>query len=430
MLEKILQWHSEDKHQQIVDFIEALADEERLYEVESAYGRALNNLNREDEALGVLERIQPQGEHDPVWHWRIGYSLYYLDDREAEAAEHFQKAIDMGYDNEQIRSLLQQAKAYAARKMEAFEHYKLKWDNRTLPTKGAEPFEGFDFVDFWETSEYAQKTYTSKPATDGLVAEVEAELGYKLPDSYLYLVKKYNGGIPKKSAFRSERATSWAQDHVQITGLLGIGADTEYSIQESCSTAEDWGYPKIGVPLCDCPSAGHDMIFLDYTYCGQDGEPAVVHIDQEDNYTITYLADHFEAFIRGLYIPEDVDEPFLNYDPTKVVTGSAFLAFDAERLLKDMYQDAYFPDFLVDKVRALLCELVSFIDQGTCTYAQVQEKLDEITRAINALQDEFAENNSDIETVARESIAESVELILMHFDITIDIEQAIREREW
>ena len=56
--------------------------------------------------------------------------------------------------------------------------------------------------------------------------------------------------------------------------------------------------------------------------------------------------------------------------------------------------------------------------------------MDEIVRAINDIQEKFEENDSDIETAARESIAESVELILAHFDIAIDIEQALREREW
>jgi hypothetical protein len=63
---------------------------------------------------------------------------------------------------------------------------------------------------------------------------------------------------------------------------------------------EEWGYPDIGIYFADCPSAGHDMLCLDYRECGSDGEPRVVHIDQESDYEITSVADNFEAFIRGL----------------------------------------------------------------------------------------------------------------------------------
>ena len=59
--------------------------------------------------------------------------------------------------------------------------------------------------------------------------------------------------------------------------------------------------------LCDCPSVGHDMIFLDYRECGPQGEPKVVHVDQEDDYYVTFLADNFEEFIRGLVNEEVFD---------------------------------------------------------------------------------------------------------------------------
>ena len=60
------------------------------------------------------------------------------------------------------------------------------------------------------------------------------------------------------------------------------------------------GYPDIGVYICDCPSAGHDMICLDYRKNGKNGEPEVVHVDQELDYKITFLAENFELFVTGL----------------------------------------------------------------------------------------------------------------------------------
>ena len=76
---------------------------------------------------------------------------------------------------------------------------------------------------------------------------------------------------------------------------------------------------------------------------------------------------------------------------------TAMKTFDANyRLLEEMYQDEYYPDFLVD----------------------------------NALQEEFEEHDSEIETVARDCIGETVTYILDWFDIPIDTEEAIRERDW
>ncbi|MDR1735725.1 MAG: DUF5713 family protein, partial [Oscillospiraceae bacterium] len=43
---------------------------------------------------------------------------------------------------------------------------------------------------------------------------------------------------------------------------------------------------------------------------------------------------------------------------------------------------------------------------------------------------EFYENDSELETTARESIGETVMAMLERFGIGIDIETAIREREW
>lgn len=170
------------------------------------------------------------------------------------------------------------------------------------------PFENFDFTDFWydSDSDYV-KALTYPPPTDEEISNAEKRLGYKLPESYIALTKLKNGGIPNKTCHPTNEPTSWSEDHVAITSIHGI-----HNIAEETEHAVDnWGYPAIGVVICDCPSAGHDMLFLDYRDCGpqmEKGEPSVVHIDQECDYEITFVADNFEGFILGLVSDEEYDD--------------------------------------------------------------------------------------------------------------------------
>ena len=60
----------------------------------------------------------------------------------------------------------------------------------------------------------------------------------------------------------------------------------------------------------------------------------------------------------------------------------------------------------------------------------IQSALDEAVEGINDLQAEFDENDSEIETVARDTIGETVAYILEWFDINIDIEDALGARDW
>lgn len=98
--------------------------------------------------------------------------------------------------------------------------------------------------------------------------------------------------------------------------------------------------------------------------------------------------------------------------------------------LKEMYADSYYPTFLVDKLKSTIKEVVAFIERGNHNIEEIQAALDQMTLKINELSEEFEENESEIETVAGDSIAETVQRILSLFAIDIDIEEALRQRDW
>ena len=100
------------------------------------------------------------------------------------------------------------------------------------------------------------------------------------------------------------------------------------------------------------------------------------------------------------------------------------------QMLAEMSQDDYYPDFLVDKISALLRKVIALLENDETDLKVIQSALDEAVEGINDLQAEFDENDSEIETVARDTIGETVAYILEWFDINIDIEDAIGARDW
>lgn len=104
--------------------------------------------------------------------------------------------------------------------------------------------------------------------------------------------------------------------------------------------------------------------------------------------------------------------------------------FDERLYLEEMYRDGYFPEFLVDKIKLLITEVVTFIEEHPHSMDEIQEKFDAMTMGINDLEEEFVENDSEIETVARESIGATVQHIIDFFGLDVDCETAIQERDW
>ncbi|WUR57896.1 SMI1/KNR4 family protein [Micromonospora chokoriensis] len=172
-------------------------------------------------------------------------------------------------------------------------------------------FPDLDPYTFWDDNEYALDAYVDVPPAPALIDSVEAELGYRLPASYVTLMRSHNGGMPHHSCCPAPSRTTWADTHVAVDGIMGIGRDKLYSVAGEAGSRfwiEEWGYPPIGVYVATCPSAGHDMIAFDYRDSGPDGEPRVVHVDQEWDYQITVLAPSFVSFVQALRPASEYEE--------------------------------------------------------------------------------------------------------------------------
>ena len=361
------QWNDEDEYTRCIQALNTIPEELRNYRTAYALARALENyaiIGDHDEgtpnykgdkalmrAIEVLESVREEGRNKAEWNMRMAYGYQYLYGQEEKAIPYAQRWAELDPEDENAPAVIRECKA-EIRKRQRSRNKKAKF------VPGDTPFEGFDLTNFWDDNWYALKEYVSEPPSDELIASVEEELGYKLPAAYIWLMKQHNGGIPVNTCYPCDEPTCWAEDHVAITGIFGIGREKIYSLCGELGSQfmiDEWEYPAIGVAICDCPSAGHDMIFLDYRACGPQGEPAVVHVDQENDYKITHLADSFEEFIRGLEheslydldedaedLDEEDDADGEESDHKGSFAGSVLLSkaeWDKEQFIRDLREE-------------------------------------------------------------------------------------------
>ena len=175
-------------------------------------------------------------------------------------------------------------------------------------------FEGFDFEGFWDDHEYSLANYVEPAPSDELIAEIEAELGYRLPDAFVEFARmpgSRNGGGVDRPCSVLDHGDPNMMEIATISGIYAIGRTARYSLLGEIGGTfmmDEWGYPPIGVYFADTPSAGHEMLAFDYRECGPEGEPTVVHVDQEGDYRVTLVAPDFATFIRSLITEEDAYE--------------------------------------------------------------------------------------------------------------------------
>ncbi len=278
--EKLEYWHQKDEYLKIVSAIRALQEDQQAdYDLQGKLARALNNLSCYQEAIQVMDAIREEGEQDPIWWYRMGYSYYYLNEEE-KAETCFKRAVEL------------------------------------------DPEDG---------------------------------------DCWFFLAMIYLLYVPDEARY----VEAMERLHQCDTDLYQDVKKAEAALASKAS--------------------------------------------QERN--------------------QEPTQQYPSYDPERVFQNNSVFPSDYV-LCGDMVRDDYFPDFLVKRIQIMLREFARWLQSAQCTYGDIQAKLDQIVRSINEMEAEFHENDSEIETMARESIAESVYAILHFYGIQMDIEEALRERDW
>ena len=144
------------------------------------------------------------------------------------------------------------------------------------------------------------------PVTDELLQQLQDEVGVRLPDLYVDLLRIQNGGVPRKSLFEVEDERQYV-----LNQLPGIGENrgckrdllADQSLLDPTKNHDfkgflilDWEWEEDG---------GH-YIALDYRTCGPTGEPWVTHIATwEAEVWYTTITQTFDEFVAGLKRKEE-----------------------------------------------------------------------------------------------------------------------------
>ncbi|MEC2402297.1 SMI1/KNR4 family protein [Bacillus subtilis] len=149
-------------------------------------------------------------------------------------------------------------------------------------------------IEFWENSEY--DPFRLKDISEDEIKKVEKKLNVTLPEQYKKLIIQQNGGLINFNAFPTDQETSWADDHIEVDHIRGIGKDL--GILESEDLIKEWGLPQ---RLLLIQGDGHNWVALDYRLTNEN--PPVHYFDLELNNDFK-IADSFGEFLSKLYTHE------------------------------------------------------------------------------------------------------------------------------
>ncbi|WP_411333409.1 SMI1/KNR4 family protein [Metabacillus indicus] len=153
--------------------------------------------------------------------------------------------------------------------------------------------------------------YTLITLTDEAVQHAEGKLKIRLPKSYLALLKEQNGGSLNDKSFPTNVPTSWADDHIHVGYIWGIGE--KHSILNSEYLISEWGLPHNIVIFS---GDGHSWSAFDYRKKKEN--PPIIYIEADSELVIE-LAPDFEAFLNRLYTEEETEHDEFFYEQNQRV---------------------------------------------------------------------------------------------------------------
>ena len=129
LLEQLEQWNEVDEYSRCIQAIEAIPEQERSYLLTVKLSRAYSNLavlgnHREHgadgevdgtlirHAIDLLEFVRAQGEDDPYWNARMGYSCLMAYPSAATAYEYAKRWLTLSPEDQDAQKLVRDCEKY------------------------------------------------------------------------------------------------------------------------------------------------------------------------------------------------------------------------------------------------------------------------------------------------------------------------------
>jgi len=102
-----------------------------------------------------------------------------------------------------------------------------------------------------------------------------------------------------------------------------------------------------------------------------------------------------------------------------------------DELLTPMFEDEYYPDELVSRIKQLLLQFSEKITASSLSQTDIYSSAQEIIVHINKMKPKFEQMDSSLDDAAADYIAEAMMMVVQEAGyLDIDMEELVANREW